>query len=372
MEINEIFFNYLRVSIFASFVIILNLSLARFFSRRYSARMKYFIWLIIAFYLLIPIPLQNRQPSLNFVVTNNQEVSLYNSLTEQEYKITKSEPEIEKRNSSGYTNFENGKQNHWNMTRIVVYLWFIGMGIAALYEITKYFYTLEVIKAWYVKTKNNELQALCERIKNEMGIKKNIGIFVSKRISSPMLCGFIKSSIYLPKDEWDFKELEYILKHELTHYKRRDLWYKLFIHIAVIIYWYNPFVYLMQRYASINIECCCDDSMLKGESYKYRRAYSEVILNNMEAQHVNYLTTAFTGGANEMKQRFENILSMKKRKKGIIPIFSLVLLLLVMGSFVGCSFKESAQKATSNEVITFTENFVNEFHGPLQGRMQSI
>lgn len=368
MGINEIFFNYLMVSIFASIIILLNLVLSRFFSRRYSARMKYCIWLIIAFYLLIPIRLQSRQPSLNLVVTNKQEVSFYNDLTKQEYKIAKSKPEIEKGNGYGSTNFENSKQNHWNLTRIVVYLWFLGMEFAILLETVKYIYTLRIIKIWSVRTKNKEIQVLCDQIKNEMGIKKNIGIFISKRICSPMLCGFVKTNIYLPKDEWDFKELEYILKHELTHYKRRDLWYKLFIHMAVIIHWYNPFVYLMQRYASINIECCCDDTMLKGESYEYRRAYSEVILNNMEAQNINYLTTAFTGGVNEMKQRFENILSMKKRKRGIIPIFGLIFLLFVMGSFVGCSFKESAQKATSNEIIAFTENFVNEFQGAIAGQ----
>lgn len=368
MGINEIFFNYLMVSIFAGIVILLNLVLSRFFTRRYSARMKYFIWLILALYLLVPIRLQSRQPSLNFVVTNNQEVSFYNDLTKQKYKITKPEPELETRNNSGSTNFENSKQNHWNLTRIVVYLWFIGMGIAVLSETVKYFYTLRGIRAWSVKPKNEEIQTLCDRIKHEMGVKKNIGIFVSKRISSPMLCGFIKPGIYLPKDEWNFKELEYILRHELTHYKKRDLWYKLLIHMAVIIHWYNPLVHLMQRYASMNIECCCDDAVLKGQSYEYRRAYSEIILNNMEAQNVNYLTTAFSGGANEMKQRFENILSMKKRKKGIIPVLSLVLVLFVMGSFVGCSFKENVQKATSNEIISFTENFINEFQGAIAGQ----
>ena len=368
MGIDEIFFNYLRISIFACVVIILNLALSRFFTKRYSARMKYFIWLILALYLLVPIQLQSWQPSLNLVVTDNQEVSFYNDLTKKEYKITNPKPEIEKKNSSGSTNIENSKQNYWNLTRIVVYLWLIGMGIAALSEIIKYFYTLRVIRTWSVKPKNKEIQTLCDRIKNDMGVKKNIGIFVSKRISSPMLCGFIKPGIYLPKDEWNFKELEYILRPELTHYKRRDLWYKLLIHMAVIIHWYNPLVHLMQRYAGMNIECCCDDAMLKGQSYEYRRAYSEVILNNMEAQNVNYLTTAFSGGANEMKQRFENILSMKTRKRGIIPIFCLIFLLFVMGSFVGCSFKESAQKATSNEIIAFTENFVNEFQGAIAGQ----
>ena len=177
MGINEIFFNYLMVSIFASIIILLNLVLSRFFSRRYSARMKYFIWLIITFYLLIPIRLQSRQPSLNLVVTNKQEVSFYNDLTKQEYKIAKSKPEIEKGNSSRSTNFENSKQNHWNLTRIVVYLWFLGMEFAILLETVKYIYTLRIIKIWSVRTKNKEIQVLCDRIKNEMGIKKNKGIF---------------------------------------------------------------------------------------------------------------------------------------------------------------------------------------------------
>lgn len=37
--------------------------------------------------------------------------------------------------------------------------------------------------------------------------------------------------------------------HELTHYLRRDLWYKLLLLAVSTIYWFNPALLLMQREA---------------------------------------------------------------------------------------------------------------------------
>lgn len=68
-------------------------------------------------------------------------------------------------------------------------------------------------------------------------------------MTSPMLLGIIKPQIILPQREYTKEGMEYILSHEMTHYKRKDLWVKLLIITARTIHWFNPFVCLMEREA---------------------------------------------------------------------------------------------------------------------------
>ena len=48
-----------------------------------------------------------------------------------------------------------------------------------------------------------------------------------EKVLSPMLIGFIRPIVILPKIAYSDEEIKVILKHALTHYKRHDLWYKL-------------------------------------------------------------------------------------------------------------------------------------------------
>ena len=64
-----------------------------------------------------------------------------------------------------------------------------------------------------------------------------------------MMTGFVKPRILLPDADFTTDELRLILKHELVHYKRRDLWYKGLVLAANAIHWFNPAVYNEQAHA---------------------------------------------------------------------------------------------------------------------------
>jgi beta-lactamase regulating signal transducer with metallopeptidase domain len=46
-------------------------------------------------------------------------------------------------------------------------------------------------------------------------------------------------------------ELRFILMHELVHCKRKDLYYKFLILIAISMHWFNPIAYLI---ASVSLQ----------------------------------------------------------------------------------------------------------------------
>lgn len=77
----------------------------------------------------------------------------------------------------------------------------------------------------------------------EMGIKGKICLLSNNIIKTPMIAGLFKTFLILPEVEMSERELKVIFKHELTHFKRRDLWVKSLMFVANAIHWFNPAVY---------------------------------------------------------------------------------------------------------------------------------
>ena len=61
----------------------------------------------------------------------------------------------------------------------------------------------------------------------------------SREIKTPMLFGYSKPIIVLPHRRYHEEEAEMILRHEIQHYKNRDLWYKFLIMFVCDLYWFN-------------------------------------------------------------------------------------------------------------------------------------
>ena len=62
-----------------------------------------------------------------------------------------------------------------------------------------------------------------------------------------MLVGFFRPTILLPSEHLPDSDARYILAHELTHFRRRDLWKKFLVNMIQCIHWFNPIVYLLNR-----------------------------------------------------------------------------------------------------------------------------
>ena len=138
--------------------------------------------------------------------------------------------------------------------------------------------------------------------------------------------------LILPNNNYTNDELHFILRHELIHYKRKDIWYQFLTLIFVSLHWFNPFVYLMSHAIEIDGETSCDEAVLKENSYGKRVFYGEMLIAFLktENQKKSYLTTTFFGGEKAMKKRLTLIASKKLRKKGIAAMAVLMVITVMM------------------------------------------
>ena len=76
------------------------------------------------------------------------------------------------------------------------------------------------------------------------------------------------------------------------------------------------------------------------------------------------MSTAFSGGKEELKMRFENIFDMTQKKRGIALFLAAALVVCGGTAFVGCAESETAEKTLSGTIYgDYTEETVHELYG---------
>lgn len=130
-------------------------------------------------------------------------------------------------------------------------------------------------------------------------------------IPSPMLSGLMRSVITLPRQPLPETETRFILRHELVHLRRRDLWGKALVLLTAIIHWYNPAVYCLAKAIDADCEMACDQAALEGADCVQRARYGRLLLAAASGQAVRCppLSTGLTQGGVHMKKRIVSLLN---------------------------------------------------------------
>lgn len=358
MELNDILFRYLTVSVITGFLILLLCIATPYINKTYTAKTKYYIWLIIAIYLIIPIEIPLWEEPVKVAVSNT--VTIYNNMAGEGNEIIWSGTQSEAQNGAqdepqdgpqseaqshafgkaqeADTSIPKGNMESrtiW-ISEILILIWGAGFFVFVCYELLKYQLYKKHIYRWSKIPKRGLVTAKVEAVSKEIGIKQKIPVLICEKTGSPMMTGLLHPCIFLPHEDFEEQDLSFIIRHELTHYKRKDLWYKALLLAARAIHWFNPFVYMMCKYANTDIERSCDDYLLTGKPYEYRKSYSEAIFATIKHQKMNYLSTYFYGGISIMKERFKNILNMKAKKRGRALCLFIAVCIVGANGLIGC------------------------------------
>ena len=178
-----------------------------------------------------------------------------------------------------------------------------------------------------------------------LGRRGKTNIYVSKRIKSPCLAGLIPA-VYLTEDVLRNDTTELIVRHELTHLHHLDFLWSLCRTIAVIVYWWNPLIWLAAICSKRDAELACDEAVAAGLVPEQRIAYARVILAQAPRKKA-----ALSLAGPPVKER---ILFLTKKQK--TSILCIVLALALTISATGCSFAElTRQKAGESTLSGNTE-----------------
>lgn len=243
-----------------------------------------------------------------------------------------------------------------NRSTCLVFIWSAVALALLLRKITIYQSYMRYLKAGNTEVSDLDTLNLLAGCEEDLHIRQAIELYQNPLIASPVMAGFFKSSIILPSEPITTEEMTCIFRHELTHYKRRDMFYKWLIQIIICLHWFNPFVYLMERELNKACELSCDEAVLRSLDNSSRKIYGDTLLSFIKKSSTyksNLASVTLTEEAEQLKERLGAI--MRYHKKTLpVTVATICSTLLICLSFtaVGAYAAPAKQSTASAEQST--------------------
>lgn len=134
--------------------------------------------------------------------------------------------------------------NNLNWQAVVFALWLVGVLIFSALLTHRILYVRQLITQG--EPSENRFIEILNHCRNQLGVRRHVGLRLSEHVSSPAVCGLFRPVILIPAaliEKLPSERLRAVLTHELAHIKRGDLWMNSAQTILQIIYFYNPLVW---------------------------------------------------------------------------------------------------------------------------------
>lgn len=324
-----VFLQVLWVSLTVSAVLLPLLLAKGWLRRRVRAKALYVIWLLLALRLAVPVDLSLPEPP---VEVEAPELSV---------ALTVPAPGMTVDGESPWTGQDTRPQTeeYWAesprvpVTVVLSALWLTGALAAALIQGGGYLLARrDLLRS--ARPAEEETQALVGRAAARLGLKRPIAVRRTSRVRTPMVLGLVRPVLLLPQEA---EPDGLVLCHELTHLKRRDLWYKALLTAACWLHWFNPLVWWMSRAASENLELCCDGDVTAGQDAAFRQRYGELLLSAGEEGRGPTLSSRFGGSGRTVKERLANLFLTKRRGRALACLA--VAAVALLGALTSCQPK---------------------------------
>ncbi|MCC0719199.1 M56 family metallopeptidase [Clostridioides sp. ZZV14-6105] len=311
---NLILNDILKAVLLSSLCLVLLLAFRLTVFKRFSKRFNYYIWLIVVLKLLLPFTY--------YTFT-------FNTL---KYQNTINEIDLESFNSVLVS-----KSN------LLLFIWISSVIIYLICTIWKYIKLKNLINDLSYEVDDKEIINLYENLLKELKINKDIKLKYSYEVKTP---AFFNSCVLLPPCDYTLKELEWIFRHELMHFKSKDLYIKYLVLFLKIVYWFNPFIYIMEKFIDLDCELYCDERVLKNRTIEDKKNYALTIINAMrKGSNPSNKFIAGLHKESDIKKRVSDMFN-EKYKNGIL----IALILCLLSSLTYLTFDCISYKPLNNSI----------------------
>lgn len=146
-------------------------------------------------------------------------------------------------------------------------------------------------------------------------------IYVCEGIKSPFIMGMLGNRLYIPEG-LDEETLKFVIWHENAHIRHFDQMWKMIGFVLLLIYWFNPLMWVAFICFTKDLELACDERAAGNLSPLERAGYSQALLTcSVHNRIIAICPLAF--GETGVKERVKAIVSLKKPVK--IVLVSVVL-----------------------------------------------
>lgn len=316
--LERVFVSVLNMSLIGSYAIVFVL-VARLLLKKAPTIFSYALWGIVLFRLLCPFSFES---VVSLIPTG--EISIPQDI------IYSPAPQI----NTGISSLDNMVNpllpvpNTFGNSVNPIQIWlFVGAVVWALGILAMLIYSI----AAFVQLKRSLIGAV--------PLKENI--YLADHISSPFALGLWKPKIYLPSS-LSGSEKDFIIAHELCHLKRFDHATRILGFAALVVHWFNPFVWVAFIASGKDMELSADEAVMQKMDRDIRREYSQSLLRFGTAKSMIH-ATPLAFGEGDTKSRVKNVLNYQK------PAFWVIAIAIIAAVGIGVGL---AANQTSDPILT--------------------
>lgn len=325
------------LSLSGSVLILILMLLKKPLKNRVSKQWQYYIWLLVAARLLLPFAPEANLINSAFRAIDRIRIETTVS-TAQQTAYSGSAPYTQPPPySAGAAGRETAGQaaEQTPLPKEAGLVWLIIALALLLRKITVYQSFVRYIKVGQTPVTDIERLDLLARTGEEAGVKTAVELCVNPLVSSPLLIGFFRPCLVLPGLGVSEDQFRLIVLHELTHYRRRDMFFKWLVQITGCLHWFNPFVYYMNGEVNRACEFSCDEALITNLPSDKRRRYGETLLDAMMTVgrfKESIASVTLSENKELLKERLEAIMRYQKKSKAVLAMTAVLTVALGFGA----------------------------------------
>jgi bla regulator protein blaR1 len=218
-----------------------------------------------------------------------------------------------------------------NMSWIMI-AWSVGAALFSFRLLTGWWYLDRLIKRSVVC--ENSWATRLDELAESLQIRTKIVLAESAAIATPMVVGYLKPVILIPVGMFSglsTEQIESIFLHELAHIRRHDYIVNVIQSIVEVIFFFNPFVWILSGFVRKEREFCCDDAVVNHNISAM--AYAKALAHLEEVRiSANIFGLTLAANKHQLLNRIQRImersLNTSTGREKFIPALLLVIGLL--------------------------------------------
>jgi bla regulator protein BlaR1 len=181
------------------------------------------------------------------------------------------------------------------------------------------------------------LQQKFIQLKEQAGVRKNVLLRYSEKITVPLVFGYIKPLILVPCSlihRLDPQQMETILLHELAHSRRNDYLWNLLQMVMETLMFFNPAAWFISRIIRQEREHRCDDYVLNITKKPLPYAHALLLLEENRISVTSVALAASGNNKNSLLNRIKRLTDMKRETKPSQKTLATVSIILILAAMV--------------------------------------
>jgi beta-lactamase regulating signal transducer with metallopeptidase domain/Tol biopolymer transport system component len=200
---------------------------------------------------------------------------------------------------------------------------------------------------------DGRLLDILKQCRRELGIARAVELRLSDSTPGPAVCGFFRPTILMPavlSEKLTSDKLRTVLIHEFAHIKRGDLWVNSMQTFLQVIYFYNPFVWLVNIIVRRIREQAVDEMVLVALGAE-AKSYSNTLIDIAEMAfwkaNLSLRLVGVVESKKALQRRIKHMLSRPIPKTARVGALGTIVILVVAAVLLPMARAERSNKDTS-------------------------